>query len=309
MSRLKFLLALFFLICFSASAQDVIIKKNGNRINCRIVQVDSTALHYAINNGPVFQIPRSDVERYFLSKRSAPLVKPGDSSSVHSDRQAEARKRIDLFLFSLSGGLAHPIGEFGSMNVSSEASGLAMNGGALETMLSLRISKFGGLMAGFRYQSNPFNHDRIDDYLESLYPYLRFRSKSTPWIMRGIFGGLEFNLPINRVKGLSVGVSGLIGLPKYTMYSLTTNVYGNGAVVITQHKSSAHALTTLAGLTVTYKLARNIAVRAGMGYLQSSVSFKDILTVSTNGYSSYGDYKQEVTSLNFQAGAVIILQD
>jgi hypothetical protein len=294
------------LICFTAGAQDVIIRKNGNRINCKIQTVDSAAVHYSINGGPVIRISRTEVDRYFLSKSSAPAA--SKDSAAHPDAIPVIAEKNDLLLIDLNGGLAVPLSEFANKDVSNESSGLAQNGFMLEGMITLKFFKYAGISAGYRYQTHPLDHDRIDDYLASLYPQLNFSSQSTPWIMRGFFGGLQFYLPIKIVKGLSLNAGFMLGIPQFSLPGLTTtaNSFG-GTIIVTQYVKTSHAMTYSENFSVVYKVSENFALKGGASFIQSYVSFKDILTASNFGQVSYSDYSQEITALSVQAGLIILL--
>src|SRR5688572_13941496 len=160
-----------------ARSQDLIIKKDGKKIYCQIVNIDSTTIYYTIKNeNPPLHIQKSEITSHFVSARSTQQLKgPQEVKSWRTDPNIR-----DLFKIELSGGTAKPLNHFANMDAGQVKSGMAKLGWMAHLRVTLMLNKYIGLSATYRQQRNKFNHEAFDNYLKSIYHGSKFTSSSTP---------------------------------------------------------------------------------------------------------------------------------
>jgi hypothetical protein len=119
LKRIIILISFFFLAC-DLGAQDLITRIDGGQIYCRILKVDSATITYKTPQVRDEQIiNRSLVQSYY---QSASAARPAES--VKQKKEGAP----DVFLLKFRIGSAKPIGDFASMDINSEKSGLALSG-------------------------------------------------------------------------------------------------------------------------------------------------------------------------------------
>jgi hypothetical protein len=302
------IITFFLLLAICARSQDVIIKKNGNRINCRIIGIDSVSLFYTINNDKSFEIKKNDVERYVLSKNS-PLL--AENNNGKTNVVPVVTNTNELLTFNIHAGFAFPLLDFGSKDVDNEASGLAENGRLLDASLILKLTKHLGLNVSYKYQQHSFDHQALNDYLSALYPAITFVSESTPWVIRGFYGGLILSFPVKDLKGIYLTAGASAGLPNCILPSVETHAsYQGSSIIVTQSSSMVRSLTFTESAGIRYRFSPTAALNLQLNYLHTKPAFSNIRTISTGGYVTYTDYKQKINTLSIMLGiSFVIAQD
>jgi hypothetical protein len=293
----SFVTLLLLFVFFNIHAQDVIVQKNGRKINCKILNADSVMITYTLPHYKgKLNIPRAEVDSYSIAE-------PANTRKIPA---AEFPGTIGFF--ELSGGAAIPTGEFGSSDPDSETSGLALNGFLFSPSFILTPVPFVGISLSYRYQANPFDCVAIRDYLMSTYPGTTFSCTSGKWIVNGFFAGAYFTASLKSVKNLSLDLQLNLGFPKVEMPQVTTKATIRGQVVsVTQAASSVHALTGLIGAGFKYRVSETIALRFQAGYLSSKATYTGVPVYGTGLSTSFFDYSQKVTSVNIQAGICLLI--
>ena len=282
-------------------SQHLIIKKNGDKIYCRIIAEDSTLIYYTKPaQKSTFQINKSEVEKYYASQRMVP--------AEQAPAAAIAEEPEELLLISLSGGQASPRGDFESQDLYSPTSGLAKRGYVVKAMAVLKVSKNFGFCAAYRYQSNKFNDKLLSSQLNSVYPGVIFTSESSSWRVRGFFGGVYFNFPFKKIKGFAIDFDFSAGLPNCSFADLVITADQNGRYsTYRQSAKSTHAPAVLAGLGFKYSFNKTIGLNLNVNYMAAKAVFTDVYTSQFSGQYAYVDYTQKMNSLCVQAGLSFFL--
>jgi hypothetical protein len=200
------------------------------------------------------------------------------------------------------------LNEFASKDLSKLSSGLANDGSLFRSSVVLNVSDNFGFMASYIYQTHSFDDKLMRDELNQYYSSTSFTSWSTKWKIHGFFGGMHLNFPIKRIEHFSICFESSLGLPKLVSPDIETSGSPFGTkVTVTQYSSVTKALAFLGGVGFNYKLAKNIALNFNVNYFRSKAEFSHILTRSSNGYQSFSDYEQKMSSLNIEAGVRFIV--
>jgi hypothetical protein len=299
-----FLCIAFIFSIAGAFAQDVIIRKNGDRIYCRIVGEDSVSIYYLRKPQKMrFEIKKLEVESYEMSSRLSARKLARGTTLDTSDKKEE------LAILSFYGGLAVPLSEFKNSNLKDSAAGFAKPGACFRTSLTFKLTKYFGLSASYCYQTHAFDVASFDAQVRQVNPPgTSVQSQSGNWKIRGFYGGVYLTLPAKKKKDLSFDLDLSVGYPLYTYPELDTQASLNGqSIVINQYSSDKRALTFLGTLGLRYKLEKHIVFNFNIGFLAGKPAFSNIFTVSSAGLASYDNYTQKVSSINLQAGLSFLL--
>lgn len=292
---------LFFFIVVCGFSQHLIIKKNGDKIYCRIVAEDSTLIYYTKPaQKSTFQINKSEIEKYYSSQRMVPAEQPSAT--------AVAEEPEELLLINISGGQASPRGDFESQDLYSPTSGLAKRGYVVKAMVVLKVAKNFGFCAAYRLQANRFNDKLLSSQLNSVYQGVNFTSESSSWRVRGFFGGVYFNFPFKKIRGFAIDFDISAGLPKCDFADITITANQNGRYsTYRQNARSTHSPAVLAGAGFKYSFNKTVGMSFNVNYMAVKAVFTDVYTVQFSGQSSYSDYTQKMNSLSVQAGLSFFL--
>jgi hypothetical protein len=292
-----FYIFIFFFGFFTAFGQDLIIQKTGTKIYCKIVSEDSALIYYKLpSQNMQFQIRKMQVEKYYVSNK------------VNQKKDDKETKSGELLFLNFYGGYANAMNEFASKDLTKETSGLANDGSLFRTSLVLNLSENFGFTGSYIYQTHSFEDKLLRDELNLYYSSTSFTSRSTKWKIHGFFGGLHLSFPIKRIEHFSICFETSFGLPKLVSPDVETSGSPFGQkVTVTQYSSVTKAIAFLGGVGLNYKLAKNLALNFNVSHFRSKAEFSHILTRSTNGYQSYSDYEQKISSLNIEAGLRFII--
>lgn len=149
MKKFAFLMLLMFPLITMAGAQDLILKKNGVKIRCKITQVDSTVIHYQIPGTTIsdFTINRDEVATYVYGKKAAT---PG----------------ADIDRFSLGLGFGLDFGGFGTNLILYPQKNIGLFGGVGYALAGV------GLNGGLKIRIIPSKAStRLDPFIIGMYGY------------------------------------------------------------------------------------------------------------------------------------------
>ncbi|WP_317899077.1 hypothetical protein [Aurantibacillus circumpalustris] len=288
-----------FFFCFTHGfAQDIIVKKDGAKIYCRIVDEDSVSIVYirtAQRNRSI--IKKSEVDTYFSTKNAK--RKPKDLTSSKSS---------ELLIIQVSAGLAIPIGDFGSKNENSKTAGLAKIGLILDAALILKLSKYFGFCADYRYQKNTVDKAVLEQSLSSIFPQgVSTSVKVTDWTNNGLFGGVYFNLPISANNNTSFDFSLLVGRPRFESPEIVLSASQKGSSIsVNQSVGKTSALAGVIKMGIRYKFEK-VALHAGLSFFTAKPSFKDVLIKDSRGAIVYTEFVQPMATVNLEAGMSFVL--
>ncbi|MCW3076177.1 MAG: hypothetical protein JWO32_786 [Bacteroidetes bacterium] len=289
MSSAKILSVLLIFICSSILAQDLIVRKGGENIYCKIIKQDSTATYYKKPGSDlILEIKQSQISKVFIS--------PISNSSVEDSISNE------IFIIRFFSGYANSLGAFASKNLNDKNGGLANNGFVINPSVILKLSDNFGVGLSYLYQSHHFNDATIRNYYTNSNPGYTYLTTSTPWKIRGFFAGMHFNFPLKRIEGLYLYLDVAGGVPKYISPQLMISERSNNSnFALTQFSDTTKSPTLFTGLGFEYKLKGSFKLNLSANYLMGKPSFSFHIKTST-GFSGYDSYTQPVKALNIQGG-------
>lgn len=301
--KVKFYLSVVFFFCIAFGfSQDLIIQKNGEKIYCKIVDQDSVSIFYSKSPQKTrFEIKRSEVESYYFSNKlatSKPVIENSPAFIL----------RKEIFLINITGGIANPVGAFASKDYNSATSGLANPGGIFQASFILKLAKFIGLSASYRYQSNGFDAQTVNSQYMASYPGIAFTTQTTSWKSKGVYGGLFFTFANREIPKLSIDFDVSAGVPKFVFPEVITQGNYRGQVsTVTQHSSTERSFAMNGGAGIRYKLTSNVGLHFNFNFFYGKPSFPNLLATNSIGQAAYGSYTQKITTLNIQAGLSFML--
>lgn len=297
----------FCLFSLSLFSQDLIVTKGGESISCKILSIDSLKIIYRLRNeSPRHEIQRLEVENYYLS------------TVTEKELDWINKPLVEFFSLGFNGGLAYPIGDFASMDASSELSGMAYRGYVFTGEAIFKLSKYVGLSASYFSQRHGFNYQNVENYYNSFYtnyysnyfntyvPINSFRAEGGDWLINGLFFGLHADFPLKYYKGLSVFGNVSLGVPKFTFPEQIISRYPDtqnaDTIWVKLAQTTARSGAIRMGLGLRYELNKYIAFQLSGSFFSAKPSFFDILITSNRGPEEFITYEQKMQSLNVQAG-------
>ena len=275
---------LFILFSLTSFSQDLIIKKDGNKIYCRILQEDSVSLHYLSNKGDfpsTAVINKTEVKKYFYASPVPPVLPANPEIELDS---AYSEKKL-LLHFNTFFGANIPSGDFGSKNPKNKKAGFADKGIIAGLSVTLKLSKYIGLTGLYFYQKNRYDHDVISAFL-NLSSDKQFYTEASAWKVKGLLGGFYLTFPIKTFPNLYFECNALAGIPTYTSPEFIKNtIHPNGDIQnIKQLETDKSSLTYFFNAGLRYKIVKNIYINAGLDFMKSKTEFTSVLIEYTYTY-------------------------
>lgn len=282
---------LFTALAAVVSAQDIIIKKNGEEITAKVMEIGTSEIKYkkpGNAEGPLYAIPRSDVF----------MIKYADGSKdVINDMNAPKEKgetRVFKSYVAINVGVGIPAGTFGSSNPDDSKSGYGMTGMDFGMSASLPLASF--LRVGFKAgrNSNPFDKSNftagitsengLSFYFSDIKPISRIYFLTGP---SALIPGEKISLEIRAMAGIS--------LSKYPGYTVEGNYY-YANIYFTNSFESAGSTSFVydVGLGLLYSFNERWIGMLNLDYISSNDEFTHTgrLSYSQNGYN----YLNQITS-------------
>lgn len=175
MKKFAFLTLLMFTLITMAGAQDLILKKNGVKIRCKITQVDSTMIHYQVSGMTTsdFTINRDEVATYVYGKKPA-------------------TPNADIDRFSLGLGFGLDYGGFGTNIILYPQKNIGLFGGVGYALAGV------GLNGGVKIRIIPSKSStRLDPYLIGMYGYNTAIYVSNATRLNKLFNGPTFGVGLD----------------------------------------------------------------------------------------------------------------
>ena len=284
----------FLVSAFFCGAQDIIIRKDGRTIACRILLVDSSVIVYRVppKRTDAF-IRRDEVQRYLYGVN-------------RTSRDSVTALPREMIRFSLAFGRGKPIGDLASQDLNSPSSGLAFPGNMLSGGVAFMFSDFFGLGAGFRSQKFAFNDALYAEIFKQLLPGIDVRCVSAPWKINGLFARAILSVPMTPDGTWKLDFEGQAGVPRYNYPTIVTELSGNGGyLLITEYAPPVRAGTFIGGLRLNYRPSRGLMVFAQADYLTGKPTFVPV--ASFNGTSVSEIYSQKFDALSFGIGITMVV--
>lgn len=303
----RFALLLFFLaFMFVARSQnqDLIVTTTGFKIYCKIVKEDSLSLFYNIANHPsTLEIKRTNVMDYYVN-----LIKHKENKNPaynEADSPVEPFPK-DLLLLALSVGVNNPVSDFANKDVYYEKAGLAKTGFLFQASAVLKLSKNIGFSAAYQHQENRVAKELINQQIVALNNGIPFTTKSSNWIVSGVFGGLYLETAVQKVKGLSLYLNASVGMPGYKSPEIISELAVPGYYFsVKQSSGKAKGFAYMLGPGVFYKFNKETGLNVSVNYLAGEGNFSNILIINSTGAKETIDFRQKFTTLNVQLSLVL----
>jgi hypothetical protein len=153
---MKFLRYFLLVVSVALSAQDVLVKRNGQEIKTRIVKIDKKTIAYKDASDPEFNTRTID-------KKEVRQIRMEDGKVIDYDRVLP-RPYIGLSLGPFS-----PVGKFGSTdpNNNNGTSGYAEGGGSLNLNAGFYFSRHVGIPIEFQSSRSNYDIESFNEQLES----------------------------------------------------------------------------------------------------------------------------------------------
>lgn len=285
------------LLCFS---QDLIIKNDGSKIYCKILEEDSTSLLYVrTGNRNKSVILRSEVETYYIAK---PHKKNNSVNTTNPITEGE------LIVFKIEGARTIPFRDFASTNFDNPKAGLATPGFGVNSLFTVKVNKYIGFSGGYKYQQHKMDFNLINELFKANNPGFSFTTTGTSWRVSGFNGGIYFSLPSKTLDNLFIELNLIGGSAKFHSPEIrTTGKRGGFTGTVYQHEGFSRAFYGYADLGLALKLADAVKLNLSLGYFYSKPQFNNVKLSVTGEPDSFINFEQEIESFNLNLGVSFLL--
>lgn len=300
---IKFICIIFLsIIGFKINAQDLILKKDGNQINCEIIKIDDLIIQYKTNRNSSSEnqfIDRKEVLSYTLSnfKKSLP-----DSLSTSLNQE----KELPFIHIKIDGGISLPVSSFGRSSSVARSYGDAGLGNNFKITTAFMATSF----FGFDISVNSINNKYVwpnPDVKEQL-----DITNEKPYKNLFVGAGLFFTFPIIPSEKLSIDAAFNFGIvkariPEFEAHS--TSYITETTQTIKYQSAPKFEKAGEASLGFRYKLKNDFSINFSCDYFLADVFYNNIFITqryTENGkvyFENYlSSYSKEIKILNFNLG-------
>lgn len=276
----KIFFIFFFSILVTALwAQDVIIKKNGDEMQAKVVEVGTAEIKFKKTDnpdGPVYSIARSEVFMIKYANGAKDVI----SASNDSPKEKHTTGPLKSYI-AVSGGIGMPVGKFGTSNPDDSKSGFAKNGVDFNISYALPLGSVlrAGLKAGEQIHS--FDGGSLVSQTDGWSYYLSdVGSITRMYFMAGLSGVIpteKITLDIHAYLGLASAK-----YPGYTIYG--SEYYSGTAITNTMGSASSSGFVYDAGLGILFPFSDKWSGMINLDFMSSSHEFTAIYTASASSY-------------------------
>jgi hypothetical protein len=293
------LLLLSILWVTGACAQNFIIKKGGERINCKIQKLDKRSIYYIVKGDKdVSLISKKEVESFYV-------LEPNTVINLNQTVTNNDKVGLEKMLLSVIVGAAKPTNFFGSKVVNQTTSGMANTGFVLGFSAIYKVSKPFGLKLNYHYQNNPIDESLLQKEIQTSSPGSGLIVSSGAWRVFGVFGGFRLSAPLIKGGKYFLDFEMMGGYPN--CYTPEINYKFKNTLTSARQSSKTRALALLPQLGLRYYATENIAVSLAANYLLVRPTFNEVVTTYSNGTKSTGKIVQEISSVNVMFGVSLKL--
>lgn len=268
----KVLTIIFLTITLVGFAQDYIVKKDGNRIDCKVTKEDSANVYITMDLGG------KEVNAY-INRKEIQYIKFGNpqtksientttatnkaTTTVNTTTRGWQRNRIS---FNIGG--SFPIG--GSESLTNENIGSAKTGGKFDISYKNFYTPSVGFGVKMYGLINPLGNNKVDDYLFSS------KSVSGDWYSWGILGGLCLESKTENNTAFSFDLfTGLMSLRP----EINENIDGQSTSLDTKAALSAGWNI---GVGISQPISKHCSIALNVDYLYSNFKFNDYIINETD---------------------------
>lgn len=298
MTRLRSAIAVIFTLFFcSGLAQDIILRKDGGVIPCKIVFVDSSFIVYKRPSANYEEnIMRSDVERFIIR-----------SASNQNDDSFPINAKKDLLYFTPRFGRGFPTAEFGKQDLNDLNAGLALPGNIFQLFVTYKPDPWIGLSVGYRYQEFQFNKSLLQAELERVNPGIVFSTDVAPWKVKGFHASLDLSIPIVRDREWTLDLFAMAGLPHYSYPSFNIRAsLGGVSLNLTERAEPVQEPAITFGGKLCLRPNNNIILHLQADYFSGNATFQT--KFSSPGVISANTYSQRFSAVTISIGLSVVIQ-
>ena len=203
--------------------------------------------------------------------------------------------------FAVSAGVGIPVGSLQSTQQSQNSSGYAKKGLTFDVSYNQKFGKTFGVLALVRAQSLPLNTQAFSDQLRQQNPGINFSIDGNSWKISEFMVGGFSTTPISPKFSFTPRL--MIGILAATSPEMTVNVVTGGPPVwAKQNSSTSSAFCYLVGIGFKLDVGKRICLLANLDLVDSTVKFKDVESLSSDGQHSFSSYDQPVATVNCTFG-------
>jgi hypothetical protein len=287
MRKIIFVIAIVVISQFVKS-QDTIFLKDGNKISCKITNIDSSDVY--------FDMKRDNKKiQTFINKNVVLGIKYNTPPKEGKLANKKYYNSITFFA-----GLSQATGDFASDDVNSDKAGLAGNGLSLNFVFSHRFSEeFGFAIKGF-FCSNEFKAEKLTEMIKSLIN-LPVTNNSVNYVSLGLLVGPTILVPVDK---LSICGHLLLGRGTLTEPETTfTIISGSNTGWVKMGAVSAGSFMYNLGGGFTYSLNDNWNLLANIDFISGTFKFGTYTMSNSSGVSQdFERGNQNFSVVNITAG-------
>jgi hypothetical protein len=303
---LRFISVLFSItILWSSSictfAQDIIIKKDGEELKTKVVEVSDTLIKYKKFDDPEFFT-------FIIAKKDVKSIKYENGKTVNPNKRSK-----ETYL-ELRSALVLPFGNYGSSDLKKNNPGLAKAGFGSCLAFGFKVSKKLGLSLNLGSFYNNYNSEALDDQLKGQLGQGEIVTTSyTRYEGKYLLVGLQYHIPVSKkitwVSKLSAGVMGF-SKPEFH-YNYVDSTVATSPMQFDYYSTSGHAVNGAFGLgtSLWFKLSNRFTLTGNVDVMVSRQKvYYNIHSYSTQGnnMNSATDYSKVVPVSVFNAGVGMI---
>lgn len=270
------------ILCLAQDSRVVIYLKNGSVVRGQISElVPDSLVKIETSDGSIFVFKMSEVEKITKEYRKRPTQEVANRNFAGGLNSTSSH-------FTLLGGLALPVGDFGSTT-----SGAAKLGFTAGAEYELRLGKYVGWITQFSFCYNPLDEQAMRTTLGLNSSSINLTS--TPWLTYSPMTGVKLTGPVS--PAFSLFCIGAVGAAFGT--SPEINISGPGGAIRQDAASAtAFAYSFCAGFVIEE------VFRLDVKYISGTPKYDLIIHGAAGGQvvSGMGQYEQATSLILIEAG-------
>jgi len=269
-----FLISTFYLL-----AEDVITRKNGEKIHCTITKTDSTNIYFTIykdHEDRDTYINRTEVADIKYGNKKAPSYIVSDKDLVSN----KDKMKFDKYRLSFSGGCSFATGDFGDTNINNDAAGLASNGSNFNFYFTEKFNPYFGIGMKLYYNANQLEAKSITDELR-MRTGVNWVSNTSYWYSGGVLLGIIGSIPVDKVDFEFSILGGTLSLssPAARFTALGPNFWAQ------LESSTGDAYGYNFGVGLNYHFSDKWSLLANLDYFSAKVVINSMTLTFSDGTS------------------------
>ncbi len=300
-------LAMLLLLTYCAHAQEIIVTKDGEKIQAKIIEVTASVVTYkkfSKPDGSTYSIAKTDVKSItYQDTKETPPETPIIIKHVSKGSNSLGSKTTGYVIF--GGGTALALGEYASTTVSDRQSGFANVVGFnlhVDFAMPIAHSNF-GVAASIGYNQHTINTSTFDDEEAAKYNgQYNFNLLVNPNQVTTIMGGLYVTIPVKKFafdfKAL-VGVT-ILSIAQQTETVTDITTYQSETATISAINQAAFAYG--GNFTVRFNAAKHFCIYAQVGIVHSENDYTATATYNDGAAPEDKSVEQPVTILTSTVG-------